>query len=278
MKPHYLILTLATCSALSAISTAWIINNHSNPSALNNNQEQQTQFIVRLNQVEDELQRETQARLSLEQQLLTVLSNIPTASTTLTVEPELTQNIASIDETDQFDDNTELNDTQISNAERRRRRLLDYGFSEDQIAQIQRSESDIALRSLNDQYRARRQRQQAQQNGNQFKSQSQRLREQVGDETFERYLAANGLPTSVGINSVLDNSPGADAGIQAGDQIINYAGERVFSIRDLNNLTTQGQEGESILVEIDRQGELVQLTIPRGPIGITSNPRFGGNQ
>jgi len=77
------------------------------------------------------------------------------------------------------------------------------------------------------------------------------------------------LPTSVGVASVLQNSPGASAGLRAGDRITSYGGERVFNIRDLNGLTVVGNEGESVLIEAHRNGETVQITIPRGPIGIT---------
>jgi S1-C subfamily serine protease len=43
----------------------------------------------------------------------------------------------------------------------------------------------------------------------------------------------------------------------------------VFSISDLRSLTMQGSPGESVVVEIVRDGMLMQLTLPAGPIGIT---------
>jgi len=49
---------------------------------------------------------------------------------------------------------------------------------------------------------------------------------------------------------------------------VRYAGERVFNVRDLNNLTVQGTAGESVLIEVERNGSPLQLTIPRGPVGI----------
>ena len=73
--------------------------------------------------------------------------------------------------------------------------------------------------------------------------------------------------------AILSSSPAENSGLKAGDRIIGYAGERVFNVRDLNKLTVQGEAGESVLLEIERDGEPIQLTIPRGPIGINSDRR-----
>jgi hypothetical protein len=40
---------------------------------------------------------------------------------------------------------------------------------------------------------------------------------------------------------------------------------------DLRNQTMQGEPGEDVVIEIDRDGMRMQLTLPRGPIGITGN-------
>jgi S1-C subfamily serine protease len=54
-----------------------------------------------------------------------------------------------------------------------------------------------------------------------------------------------------------------------GDRIARYNGERVFSISDLRRLTMQGNPGEDVVIEVERDGVLMQLTLPAGPIGIT---------
>ena len=95
------------------------------------------------------------------------------------------------------------------------------------------------------------------------------LRDAIGDAAYERYLEAQGQPTSVAVTQVLSGSPGDRVGLQPGDQIARYNGEQVFSISDLRNLTMQGNPGEDVVVEVKRDGVLMQLTLPAGPIGIT---------
>jgi len=84
-----------------------------------------------------------------------------------------------------------------------------------------------------------------------------------------RYLEAQGQPTAVKITQVLGGSPGSEIGLQPGDQLVSYAGDRVFSVNDLRKHSMQGNPGEDVVIEIERDGMLIQLTVPRGPIGIT---------
>lgn len=152
----------------------------------------------------------------------------------------------------------------------RRQNLLSNGFAEDEASWVLQQEAQVQLDSLNEQYRARRRQAELDEsNGTRAKTQAEQLREKLGDDYYERYLEANGLPTSVGVNSVLGNSPGANAGLKAGDRILSYGGDRVYNIRELNGLTVLGKEGTSVLIEVERDGSPVQLTVPRGPIGIT---------
>jgi len=161
-----------------------------------------------------------------------------------------------------------------SQLEIRKQRLISSGFAEEEANWIFEKESEVSLESLNDQYQARRQALLNQtEGGANNQTTADRLRTKLGDQVYERYLEANGWPTSVAVGSVMPNSPGQNAGLQAGDSIVAYNGERVFSVRELNNLTVQGDPGESILIEVERDGNPVQLTIPRGPIGVTANRR-----
>ncbi len=155
-------------------------------------------------------------------------------------------------------------------SEFRRQTLLNNGFAEDEASWVLQQEAQVQLDSLNEQYRARRRQSELDaNNGTRAKTQAEKLREKLGDDYYERYLEANGLPTSVGVNLVLDNSPGSNAGLKAGDRITSYNGDRVFNIRELNGLTIAGEEGETVLIEVERNGNPIQLTLPRGPIGIT---------
>jgi S1-C subfamily serine protease len=75
----------------------------------------------------------------------------------------------------------------------------------------------------------------------------------------------------VGVRDVLASSPAESSGLLPGDEIVAYDGKRVFDMRELNSLTLQGTAGESVVVDVRRGDQNVQLVMPRGPIGI-----FGG--
>jgi S1-C subfamily serine protease len=98
------------------------------------------------------------------------------------------------------------------------------------------------------------------------------LRTELGDQDYERYLEATGRPTTVGVFNVIAGSPGERAGLKPGDQIVSYAGERIYDVRDLNDRTFKGTPGESVMVEVVRDGQNLQLVVPRGPIGISGGP------
>ena len=97
---------------------------------------------------------------------------------------------------------------------------------------------------------------------------NQALRDEIGDAEYEQYLEATGRPTTVAVNRVLESSPGAVAGLQSGDQILSYDGQRVFNTFELNQQTMQGEPGASVVVDILRDDVPMQVVMPRGPIGI----------
>lgn len=59
------------------------------------------------------------------------------------------------------------------------------------------------------------------------------LRAELGDDEFERYRAALGRPTAVAVGGVGERSAAANAGLQSGDVVRAYDGERVFDLREL---------------------------------------------
>jgi hypothetical protein len=94
------------------------------------------------------------------------------------------------------------------------------------------------------------------------------LRTDFGDPAYEAYLYASGRPNRVEIQNVLDGSPAAEAGLRAGDQILSYNGQRTFQTNELRTATQQGRSGEMIPVQIIRNGQTMDVYIPRGPLGI----------
>ena len=154
--------------------------------------------------------------------------------------------------------------------ERRVSRMVEGGFTEDEARAILQRESEAQFKAMQAAWEAQR-------NGDRYDpfnsttSTQSILRAEIGDEAYARYLEVQGQPTAVSVTQVLTGSPGNGAGLQAGDQLVSYDGDRVFSMSDLRNQTMQGEPGEDVVIEIDRDGMRMQLTLPRGPIGITGN-------
>jgi S1-C subfamily serine protease len=102
------------------------------------------------------------------------------------------------------------------------------------------------------------------------------LRAELGDQDYERFLAARGVPTRINIMRVLASSPAQRAGLQQGDEIFAYDGVRVFDIQELNELTVGGTSGESVVVDVRRDGQNLRVVLPRGPIGVLSGGDLRG--
>ena len=94
------------------------------------------------------------------------------------------------------------------------------------------------------------------------------LRAEIGDTDYEMYLEANNRPTAISISSVMASSPGESAGLQPGDQIINYNGQRIFSTWELAQQTMAGGSEGTVVVDLLRDGAPMQIVLPRGPIGV----------
>ena len=154
--------------------------------------------------------------------------------------------------------------------ERRVERMVEGGFSEDEARRVLQKESEAAYKAMQASWEAQR-------NGDSdalFRGGNNPqtfLRNEIGDDAYARYLEAQGQPTSIRVTQVMSGSPGSSAGLQPGDQLVSYNGERVFNVSDLRNQTLQGDPDEDVVIEVDRDGMRIQLTVPRGPIGITGS-------
>ncbi len=93
-------------------------------------------------------------------------------------------------------------------------------------------------------------------------------REELGDDKYDQYLYASKLTNRITIQSVLSESPAESTGLQSGDYILSYDNQRVFNWSDLTTLTTNGEAGESIAIEVQRNNQTFQYFINRGPLGI----------
>src|SRR4029453_6300966 len=94
------------------------------------------------------------------------------------------------------------------------------------------------------------------------------LVQDLGEADYDRYLYSTGRPNRVLVGDVLANGPAQQAGIQVGDAILSYGGERIFEAGSLVTATREGTSGMSTAVEIERDGQTQVVYVPRGPLGI----------
>jgi len=94
------------------------------------------------------------------------------------------------------------------------------------------------------------------------------IRAEIGDDAYDRYLFAMGESNRIRVDDVMQESPAAEAGLQAGDLILRYGEARLFSPRELVDQTRSGTPGEFVRVEIIRNGERLEVEVPRGPLGL----------
>jgi len=159
-------------------------------------------------------------------------------------------------------------DPRSDSGEERREALIAAGFLPAQADWLVQREQELLMESLRARFEAERSGEPV----DWFANRSfvgDTLRKELGDPDYERYLEGTGRPTTVAVSSVIESSPAQSAGLQAGDQIVRYDGERVFSMTDLTRQTMEGEPGESVVVDIMRGGNLMQVVMPRGPVGIT---------
>jgi hypothetical protein len=166
--------------------------------------------------------------------------------------------------------------------EMRTGQLVAGGFTPERAQQILELEDAVRMEALQAEYDAYRNGEalnpwdvvQGSQNG---------LRERLGDAEYEKYLLAQGGRASITVGDVINSSPANRAGLRPGDQILGYDGQRVFSMDELKSMAFSGDPGEDVIVDIERNGQRMQLVLPRGPMGITGSggrmgfrPGFGG--
>lgn len=94
------------------------------------------------------------------------------------------------------------------------------------------------------------------------------LREEIGDADYDRYLFATGQPNRVVVESVIPGSAAQEAGITAGDLLLQYDDRTIFSGTEVQAATVAGQAGERVAITVLRGGERIQHDVPRGPLGI----------
>lgn len=93
------------------------------------------------------------------------------------------------------------------------------------------------------------------------------FRAEIGDEDYDLLLYGSGKHNRVVVADVVDRSPGYRSGFRAGDVIVRYDDLRIFGAPEIQRASTTGKLGETVPVEVLRDGEIVRLYIDRGPMG-----------
>jgi len=94
------------------------------------------------------------------------------------------------------------------------------------------------------------------------------LRDELGSDAYDRYLYQSGEDNRIRVEGVIPGSAGEESGLQRGDVIEMYGDTPIFGARDLRSATTEGERGELVPVQVRRGGSIVEMWLPRGPIGI----------
>ena len=97
---------------------------------------------------------------------------------------------------------------------------------------------------------------------------SSSFRNELTDPEYDAFLYATGQPNRVIVRSTLGNSPASKVGIQSGDVILQYDNKPVFSWNDLRQATTEGDPNGTVNVLLQRDGEKLNVFVPRGPLGV----------
>jgi len=89
------------------------------------------------------------------------------------------------------------------------------------------------------------------------------LQRELGDDGYDRYLFATGRANRVRVDSVINGSAAQQADVRQGDLIINYAGEQIYRINDLQAATRDGVRGEFVGLILQRGQETITQSVER---------------
>ena len=167
---------------------------------------------------------------------------------------------------DKAPQHTRLTETQIKQA------LIQIGITESMADDIlnRQSQHEYQLLALHDQ--AKRE---GYLNSSRYYKQRRELMQQapsmqsaIGTDAYDRFLFQTEQNNRVVVSSVMQNSPADQLGVQTGDIILRYANKKILSWRELRELTGQGVAGEYVNLNILRNEQLLNILVPRGPLGV----------
>jgi S1-C subfamily serine protease len=92
------------------------------------------------------------------------------------------------------------------------------------------------------------------------------MRARMGDAGYDAMLYATGKNNRLLVTDVPEGTPGWDAGLQPGDQILYLDDERIFDRSALNWKEAGLPRSGSVPLVVLREGEWVELTVEGGRV------------
>ncbi len=146
-------------------------------------------------------------------------------------------------------------------------RIAESGLTQEEYGAMETMAYDMYLQGIESDWERRREAWLANQRP---PSVDERMRENLGDDAYDRYLFASGRSNRVRLRQVFPGSEAAAAGLRPGDVILSYDGRRVFNFEDLRTLSYDGEVGETVMLEVrNEDGNVSQVVMPRGPMGLS---------
>jgi C-terminal processing protease CtpA/Prc len=163
----------------------------------------------------------------------------------------------------------------LERREQQRQRLLAAGFSAQETDEIIRVVDENTLQRLALRYQAARGGDAARSYRAELRAlpnSRELVREQFGEGAYDQYLYATGQPNRVVVTGVLERSAAQEAGLRAGDTLLLLDDQPVYALGDLIRISARGSEFERVPLQVLREGELIEVSVPRGPLGINASP------
>lgn len=99
------------------------------------------------------------------------------------------------------------------------------------------------------------------------------LLSEIGEEEYDRYRKALGRPTGVAIEQVSADASAPDYGLVPGDEIVRYAGKRIYNGSMLSHEVAVAEPSGSVTLVVLRDGQQLSIVVPSGPLQLrTESP------
>jgi hypothetical protein len=150
--------------------------------------------------------------------------------------------------------------------------LLEAGFAAREVADLRRHFESVELERLFIRHQASREgwikEPRFRREMFRLAAGAEELREEYGDDAYDWILYASGRENRVVATAVIQDSPAERAALEAGDVVLAYGGQRILRLHDLRNATFNAEVGESMALDVERDGEARRFYVPAGPLGI----------